>query len=242
MKAILVRIGIDHSYGHWNAPVDPESCEFVYVPIPDGKKKRYNPGHRRTYREIVPALEKFSIKFGIKDMGFPRELRETATHLDPDFNKLTYGDNGKRRGSGIRKLSRGDLLVFYAGLKPITKQRKLVYALVGVYVVASIVRAVDVPPGRWDENAHTRWTQISRDDIVVRASHVGSGRLEVCIPIGEWRNNSYRVRNDVLREWGGLSVKDGFIQRSARPPEFLRPVSFLRWFRHQESTLLERNN
>lgn len=26
-------------------------------------------------------------------------------HLDPDFENLTYGDNGKRRGSAIAKLT-----------------------------------------------------------------------------------------------------------------------------------------
>lgn len=53
MRAILVRIGVDHSYGHWNAPVDPVTCEFVYVPIPDGEKKRYRLRCRRGYREIL---------------------------------------------------------------------------------------------------------------------------------------------------------------------------------------------
>jgi len=242
MKAILVRIGIDHSYGHWNGPVDPASGEFVYVPIPDTVGKRYHPGHRISYREVVPALEKFSTAFGINDIHFPKQLLHRAMHLDPDFANLTYGDNGKRRGLGITKLSRGDLLVFCAGLRPTTKHTTLMYALVGVYVVENIIHAVDVPPERWDENAHTRWTPISTDDIIVRAVQNRSGRLKVCIPIGEWRNKSYRVRNAVLKKWGGLSVKDGYIQRSARPPEFLKPLKFMRWFKHQRPMLLKRNN
>ena len=56
-------------------------------------------------------------------------------HLDPDFEWLTYGDNGDKRGAGIKHLSEGDLLVFYAGLKPVRASGKLIYGLVGLYVV-----------------------------------------------------------------------------------------------------------
>jgi hypothetical protein len=30
-----VRVRIDQAFGGWNAPVDPDTHEFVYVPIPD---------------------------------------------------------------------------------------------------------------------------------------------------------------------------------------------------------------
>ena len=36
--------------------------------------------------------------------------------------------------------------------------------------------------------------------------------------LGEWRDRAYRVRKDLLKTWGGLSVNDGYIQRSAVPP------------------------
>jgi hypothetical protein len=243
MRAILVRIGADHSYGHWNAPVDPVSCEFVYVPIPDSEKKRYRPRCRRGYREILPALRKFSEKCGIQgDFHFPRQLWPCAMHLDPDFETLTYGDNGRRRGKQIAKLQENDLLVFYAGLRSIKAETKLVYALVGVYFVQEVIRAVDVSARRYSENAHTRWRPISEDDIIVRAKTGISGRFKRCIPIGEWRNRSYRVRKSILKAWGGLSVNDGYIQRSARPPEFLKPKKFLRWLQTQKVELSERIN
>jgi hypothetical protein len=77
---------------------------------------------------------------------------------------------------------------------------------------------------------------------VVRAKPGVSGRFERCIPIGEWRNKSYRVRQDVLDAWGGLSVKDGFIQRSAVPPTFSQPEKFLKWLGKQGVRLVARNN
>jgi hypothetical protein len=42
-------------------------------------------------------------------------------HLDPDFQNLTYGDRGDRRGKEISQLKEGDFLAFYAGLRPIKK-------------------------------------------------------------------------------------------------------------------------
>jgi hypothetical protein len=32
MRAYLIRIGVDHAYGAWNAPMAPETNDFVYVP------------------------------------------------------------------------------------------------------------------------------------------------------------------------------------------------------------------
>jgi len=33
VKGLLVRIGIDHTFGSWNAQVEPASGDFVYVPF-----------------------------------------------------------------------------------------------------------------------------------------------------------------------------------------------------------------
>jgi hypothetical protein len=134
------------------------------------------------------------------------------------------------------------MLVFYAGLRPCRPcADKLVYAIIGLYVVDEVVRVAEVPPERWHENAHTRRTPHKPDDIVVRARAGQSGRLRKCIPIGEYRERAYRVREDLLREWGGLSVKNGYIQRSAVPPRFLDPERFDAWLKKQAVGLVESN-
>lgn len=236
MKAILVRIGIDQAYGGWNAPVDPSTWEYAYVPIPEGQGTKCHRGLERHYAECVGPVCRFGV------VQLPTALADRMMHLDPDFETLTYGDNGRRRGAGLTTMGRGDMLVFYAGLKPIQPcGHRLVYALVGLYVVEEVVWARDVPRARWGENAHTRKSTLGDMDIVVRARPGRSGRFERCIPIGEWRDGAYRVRRDVLKEWGGLSVKDGFIQRSAVPPEFSDPERFRRWFDKQKVALLQRN-
>lgn len=245
MKAILVRIGVDQAYGHWNAPVDVEG-RFVYVPIPERLGTSFHPGLDRHYGEILPALHHFCHEHRCDlhgDLRFPPELLHHAMHLDPDFECLTYGNRGNTRGTRIGGLGEGDMIVFFGGFRPIYRgEHKLVYALMGIYVVQEVVPADSLPPERWYENAHVRKTQPGENDVVVRAKPDVSGRFDRCIPIGEWRNGAYRVQQSVLDAWGGLSVKDGFIQRGGVPPAFNRPSQFLEWWEKQAIRLLPRNN
>ncbi len=164
-------------------------------------------------------------------------------HLDPDFNELTYGDNGARRGAVITRMKSDDIIVFYAGLRPIEAcAHRLIYAIIGLYVVKEVVSVGKVEKKLWKQNAHTRRVKPLETEIVVRAKKTESGRLERCIPIGEWRDRSYRVREDIIEKWGGLSVKDGYIQRSAVPPAFIHPHQFYNWFLMQNVRLIRTNN
>ena len=215
--------------------------EFVYVPIPDGAKKEYTPGNAHGYDELVAPLSAFAVRRGLKGLCLPKDLRERNMHLDPDFDYLTYGDNGTRRGARIAKLGPNDLLVFYAGLRPIDRS-ELVYALVGLFVIEKVVRAIDVSAERMPENAHTRWRTISENDVVVRGRRGLSGRFDRCISVGEWRDRAYRVRRDVEDAWGGLAIKNGYIQRSVAPPAFRNGSRFYDWFQRQGVMLLNRNN
>lgn len=245
MRALLVRVGVDQGSGGWNAPVDPESLEFVYVPIPEAKTQRLGPGLATTYAQVEPALAAFSGRDFPDGAGvpLPRHLESRATHLDPDFDRLTYGDVGLRRGRALCEFEPGDVVVFFAGLRPVRPcAHRLLYAIIGLYRVAEIVRCGDVPRARWAENAHTRRKDFTPTDVIVRAHRSGSGRLRRCIPVGEYRNNAYRVRRDLLDVWGGLSARDGYIQRSAVPPRFIAPEKFMSWFVRQEPELVASNN
>lgn len=248
MKGILVRIAADHSYGRWNGPVDPDTGRFVYAPIWDDepKKKPYKRGMGRRFTELQPALTRFNAACRLaheSKVRLPKELSKRWMHLDPDFEHLTYGDRGDKRGAGIRCLLPGDFLAFYAGLKPVRpSEHKLLYALVGFFVVDKIMYAADSPKSDRHRNAHTRWRSTSANDIVVFARHSVSGRLERCVPIGEWRRRAYRVRKSLLNRWGGLTVKNGYLQRSAVPPSFREADRFYSWFVSQKVRLLPRNN
>ena len=233
MNGLLVRVGIDSTDGCWNAPMRLASGEFAYITITDTKPMRARMAHR--YDEFIPVVKRFGEQL-------PAPLLGQATHLDPDFDELTYGDQGQR-GKRIRSiLTHGDLLAFFAALRPVDgPARPLLYALIGLYVVDEIVLAKSIPRSRWAENAHTR--RVPKDgEIVVRAQVGVSGRLRRCIPIGEFRGRAYRVRNDLLYAWGGLDIKDGYIQRSVRLPAFHDAAKFYRWFLAQKPKLVRHNN
>ncbi|SRR5437867_7523945 len=236
MRALLVRVAADKSAGggRWNGPVNSETNEFVYVSIPEEKTMRA--GLEKPYRLLEPALARFG-------RTLPMSLADRHMHLDPDFTHLTYGDCRERAKQIASKLQKGDLLVFYSGLQDIRGRERLVYALIGLFVIDRIESASQVRPEDWDCNAHTRRIpELVTDDIVVRANPRVSGRLERCIPIGEWRNRAYRVTKPLLDAWGGLSIKDGYLQRSARLPEFKDTERFYRWFKNQGMALVSRNN
>lgn len=240
MRVILVRVGIDQSCGRWNAPCNPHNRDFVYVPIPEigcanvrGLEKRYT-------GEVVPALRSFCERNGC-EVSLPRHLRRARMHLDPDFGHLTYGDTAFR-GRRLARFAEDDVVIFYAGLRSVT-DNELVYALIGKLVVREVVRVGDVTdPGRLDENAHTRRLRPEPTDVVVRGKRNGSGRFTRYIPVGERRDAAYRVERKLLAQWGDLSARDGYIQRSANPPLLCRPARFLAWLQRQEPQVIQANN
>jgi hypothetical protein len=244
VRAYLVRIGVDQAFGGWNAPMDPATRQFVYVPIPESRAMR--PEFATPYALVEPALADFAAGHPAaprRDVQLPRQLASQNMHLDPDFAQLTYGDSGVRRGRGLATLDSGDLVVFYGGLKPVGAcEHRLVYALFGLYWVREVVRAGSVNATTWSENAHTRCADLEPSDVIVRADTSGSGRLRKCIFIGEFRERAYRVRRGILSDWGGLSCRDGYLQRSAVLPTLLDPQRFLDWLEGQGPELVNANN
>ncbi len=224
--------------------MDPNSKEFVYLPIPESKRSHAH--LKRRYTESLSALTLFCEKYEINllsDLKFPPPLKDAVMHLDPDFHELTYGDDGARRGAVLSTMKTGDIIVFYAGLRPIKRcEHKIVYAIVGLYIVKEVIAAAEVNKKRWHQNAHTRRVKPQGSEVVARARRNESGRLEHCIPIGEWRDGAYRVRQDIINKWGGLSVKNGYIQRSVVPPQFNHPKQFYSWFLKQNVRLVKSNN
>ena len=102
------------------------SGEFAYVTITDTKPLR--DGMARYYDEFIPVVKGFGEQL-------PPELLGTPTHLDPDFEQLTYGDQGQRGKRITALLTAGDLLAFFAALRPVDGPRRpLIYALIGLLV------------------------------------------------------------------------------------------------------------
>ena len=238
MKSILIRVRADHSFGKWNAPCNPDNNDYVYVPIPQESENQN--GLEKYYSDlVVPALSEFSLRNQC-EVNLPDHLLDQRMHLDPDFNHLSYGDTNNR-GKRLLDFGENDVVIFYSGMRSIHNAPYLVYALIGMYVVDSVVRVSEVDVDRHDENAHTRYSELNPSDIIVRGKQNLSGRFEKYIPVGEFRNNSYRVKNDILEAWGDLTVNDGWIQRSAVPPLFKKPEKFLDWLEQQSPRLVASN-
>jgi hypothetical protein len=243
VKALLVRVGIDKTFGRWNAPVCAGTWEFVYVPIPEEQPNA--PGFERPYSLVAPALDAFCVRRcpgAMRPPTLPPWLKDRRMHLDPDFEHLTYGDRPPR-SNRLDSMDSGDLLLFYAGLRSIDpSDRELVYALVGMFTVDEVVSCAEVEADRRIENAHTRRREIDATHRVVRGRRGSSGRFDRCIPIGALKGSAYYVREDILEDWGGLSVKGGFIGRSAVPPWFLDPDRFAAWLAADMPALIPQNN
>ena len=234
MRALLVRVGADRTDagGRWNGPIDRATGAFAYVPIPEPEPVR--PGMETPFVRWAPAIERLGVRL-------PERLADRIAHADPDFGRLTYGDR-RERGKQIRqKLKGGDLLVFYAGLRDVGDGR-LVYALIGLLAIGSIVAARDLPSERWAENAHTRRLEIGETDVVVRGREGASGRFERALEFAGYRAGAYRVFPELLGRWGGLGVRDGYVQRSARLLEIGDPARFLDWLAAQRVGLVARDN
>jgi hypothetical protein len=234
VRALLVRVGADctDAGGGWNGPVDRATGAFAYVPIPEPEPVRG--GLETPFADWAPAVERLGARL-------PERLRDRVAHADPDFGNLTYGDR-RERGRQIRdKLARGDLLVFYAGLREIGDGR-LLYALIGLLTVDTVVAARDLPFDRWVENAHTRRREIGETDVVVLGRDGVSGRFDRALEFAGYRAGAYRVFPELLAQWGGLGVRDGYVQRSARLPELADPAQFLGWLCAQQVGLVARDN
>lgn len=236
MRGLLIRVGADQSAGggSWNGPVDSRTGEFVYVAIPESSPT--HPGLNKPYAALHALL-------GGHGIVLPGHLTAQDMHLDPDFDHLTYGDQGERAKQIGAKLGPDDLIVFFAGMRDVLPAPQLVYAIIGIYFIEQITPAARVAAGNWHENAHTRRVlPAGAMDIVVRARAGVSGRLKRCIPVGDYRRRAYRVWPHLLTAWGGLSVRDGYLQRSARLPEFIDAARFYRWFLSQNVPILQTNN
>lgn len=248
MKVLLVRVGIDDSAGYWNAPVDTVTNEFIYIPIPESEGQKDNLKIKISYDNFINDVKDFCKKYNvdyITDLRFPVGIKNEFAHLDPDFENLTYGDNGNARGKSLNELQENDIIVFYAGMQAINRNLKyLIYAIIGYYTVEKVIRAIDLPEKESCKNAHARKIKISENDLVVFGKKGLSGRLERCIPIGDYYDRSYRVKKEILDIWGGLTSKNGYIQRSFVPPFVKSSDNFLNWFNNESKDikLIERNN
>lgn len=231
MRGILLRVGCDQTEdgGRWNPPVNIETWDYAYVPIPSNESCHTHIVSCPTYRCFENSVNRLGTKL-------PENLsHDRKVHLDPDFESLTIGEpfvKGKlsSRGTIMNELSKGDIIAFYAAFKPIQpgNESNLAYCMFGIFHIECKTYVKDLTFEERSRCAHGRRVG-AENDLVIWAYYSSSGRFEKAIPIGFYGKGAYRVRKDLLGLWGGLKVKGGYIQRSVRPPHFERADKFLDW-------------
>ena len=203
VKGYLVRIGVDQVYGRWNAPVDPATGEFVYVPIPDGDAKLYALGLKREYGEFVAPLSEFSRRFPDghpSSVALPRALLTKKLHLDPDFDYLTYGMM---------------LYVFDAWTNPALFQTGwFVESLLTQTLIIHIIRTAKIPfiQSHASPALITTTAIICLVGVTLPFSWVGSALGFVPLPFGYWplvacmlltyASLTHLVKVWFIRRWG----------------------------------------
>jgi len=107
-KLVLLRVGIDSGCGGIQGPLFSDGT-FEFVCIPDKKKVSSHTYGSYVGRNGVPHATYFSVRQQAR-------IADLHIHLDPEFETFTYGDPTTPKRS-LKRLERGDYLVFYCGLQ-----------------------------------------------------------------------------------------------------------------------------
>jgi hypothetical protein len=195
-KALLLRVGIDSGCGGTLGPIFPDGT-FEYIPIPE-IPEYVSP--RSTYFRQLPARHG-----GALEQYVPPRYRKAAAHYDPEFETFTYGDPGKQKRSQLLRLDKGDLLVFYAGLRPVGEQGTGRLYIIGFFTVAAVEAITATNP--WPprdvphllKNAHLRRNHPDPDLVVARGHTRRSRLLDRAIAISD---DAHQATREMERKMG----------------------------------------
>lgn len=118
-------------------------------------------------------------------------MRNQSLHYDPEFDTFTYGDPTSPK-AGLRRLERGDLLIFYCGLQGWDFESAPALYLMGYFEVEAAGRASDFEPAdlaRWfANNFHVKHRDVytaQRDRLVLVKGSSNSRLLKTAVRISE---------------------------------------------------------
>jgi len=127
MKGLLLRVGIDKGSGGCHAPIYKNNS-FEYIPVPENRAT----SETMLYANIRGITGKPFPDYILKKVGL------SHPHYDPEFVTFTYGDPGKPKRDQLTTLDPGDLLIFYAGLKPNDGVDKSRLYVIGYFIVKEV--------------------------------------------------------------------------------------------------------
>jgi len=155
-----------------------------YIPIPDG----FNIDER-TYGNTAGVKRRKLVEY------FPQSRRaimaDQSIHFDPEFTTFTYGDPTPPK-AGLRRLERGDMLVFYCGLEGWDHTSAPALYLIGYFEVLAAGKPGDFGAQNVRElfanNFHVRHQRVferqKADLVLIRGSaHSRLLKKAVCISV-----------------------------------------------------------
>src|ERR1700689_137109 len=141
MKVAMLRIGVDSGSGGIQGPLFHDGS-FHYIPIPDGFGI-----DERTYGNTTSLKQRKLVEY------FPESRRvamaNRSIHFDPEFATFTYGARTPPK-AGLRRLQKGDMLIFYCGLQSWDHRSEPALYLMGYFEVLAAGR----PDDFGDEETH----------------------------------------------------------------------------------------
>ena len=169
---------------------------------------------------------------------------DRCMHVDPEFRTFTYGDPTAPK-AGLRRLEKGDLLVFFCGLEGWDFRSEPALYLIGYFEVLAAGKVSEFSPDEirklFSENFHVRHQAIyerQKKDLVLVKGSDRSRLLHRAVLISsvgrDRRGRPLKVLSSDMQEiFGGFDGKISF-QRSptrwvdsayiARAVEFVRSL------------------
>lgn len=189
MSGYLIRVGLDTGSigGGGHAPI-AEDGAFDYIPIPEDADSE----ETTTYANLESQLN-------IDASDYTERDEDTPLHRDPEFETYTYGEVGTNKRRSLRKLSDGDLLVFYSSLQPQDGHDHTRLYIIGYFTVDAVHDLEEVTPeeraevlNTYPNNAHVKRHGLSPDErtsgrenypVIVSGDPDRSELLERAIPL-----------------------------------------------------------
>lgn len=225
MQVVLLRVGIDTGSGGIHGPLFRDGS-FEYIPIPDNfrgsgvDKRTYGNTRGRKGQSLVGYFPEPRVE----------RLFHQSVHFDPEFETFTYGDPTHPKGS-LRRLSEGDLLVFYAGLKGWDFDCPVALYVIGYFEVARAGLAPSFTQGEltrmFQNNFHAMHREVfedQKDRLVLVKGNTNSRLLKRAVRIssvGTDKNGRplHRLSLEMQGRFGDFDGHTG-IQRS--PPRWVQ--------------------
>ena len=108
MRVYLANVGANSGHRFASPLFEDGSFEFIPIPEDEGQTSGVRYSDLRSHYDPSSSLLPY----------VPPRLHDAVCHNDPEFETLTYGDNGENgRSSALTRIQPGDVLLFLARLE-----------------------------------------------------------------------------------------------------------------------------